>query len=135
MSTTYQTKRCPKCGKVFIDREYREIELEGIRKVDTRRVSPRTIVDTVMLGGVGIATVVNEVWGGIVFLIGAIYIFFDEYCGYNKRQEALKLETEMSRLRLENPKYAQALKENGFYVPEHYINKELDVDKVDCELE
>lgn len=37
-------KKCSFCGQYFKDDQYREIALEGIREVDTRHISPATVV-------------------------------------------------------------------------------------------
>ena len=34
---------CQKCGRQFIDKDYREIAVSGIRKTDTKKVSPNAI--------------------------------------------------------------------------------------------
>ena len=36
-------RHCSKCGKDFIDKDYREIAIDGIRNVDTQKLSGDTI--------------------------------------------------------------------------------------------
>lgn len=117
-------KVCNSCQKVFVDKEYREIAVEGIQEVDKARVSPATIVYSLFgcFLGIGVFVSVNQI-AGLVILGLSAWLFFDEWNGYEGRQERLVTLRKESEERLNNPVYAALLKKMGYDVPEKYLSQ------------
>jgi len=117
-------KQCLKCKNIFIDNEYREIAIDGIREVDTKVISPAGIFYSAMSAFMAICCFVSEYAPiGIFFLIGALYFSLSEILSYKRRQETLKKYAQESEKRLQNLQYAQLLKASGYYVPDKYLKK------------
>lgn len=114
-------KQCSKCKNIFIDNEYREIAIDGVRKVDTQRISPQALVYT----GISLLMAVIQfnagrmVWG-IVFLAIALY-FSREIFTYKSRQLKIEKLTQESEKRMQDLQYAQLLKGYGYNVPEKFL--------------
>ena len=134
-------RTCQRCGKQFIDKEYREIAIEGIREVDEHRISPATLFSALFF----IAFACALVWlffndlslfsSGRTFfsLIGAaisagigVFLVVSESNEYGERQEYLKQEKINSEKRMQNPQYINLLKELGYEISEKYLKKEYD---------
>lgn len=123
-------RTCEFCGEKFVDKEYREIALEGIHLVDTKKLSPSTIVYAVIAflmffscliaGGIYCAL-------GILVLVYSVWTIIKEYGEYEKRMEKLKQETIASEKRLKNPFYILMLKELGYEIPDNLLQKALRV--------
>ena len=128
-------RTCSICRKSFIDKDYREIAVSGIRSVDTQRVSTSTALLSIFPAlffaaglyccfSVGFSpSSVLITAGGAVVLAIVIWLMFSEARGYEQRQQYLKQESEQSEARLRNPEYALALKKLGYHVPEKYLIK------------
>lgn len=124
-------KTCKRCNKVFLDNHYREIAIYGVREVDLKKVSPHTIVYSLL----GLAVSLGCLFSGIsngedfhtivgcVFLVGSAYMFFSELLGYKKRMKWLEQERIESEERLANLSYAILLKNNGYPVPDRFLRK------------
>ena len=131
-------RRCQFCFQQFIDKDYREIAVSGIRKVDTMKVSVGTAllgVFPAMFFAVGIwllfvlpgnTTALVLTFGGAVAVAIAVWLCWSEAKGYAERQNFLRGETIHSEARLANPRYALALKQLGYRVPQKYLPKEGD---------
>ena len=117
-------KQCLKCKNIFIDSEYREIAIDGIREVDTKVISPAGIFYSVMSLFIAICSFAGGYSPiGIFFIIGALYLSLNEILSYKRRQEALKKYAQESEKRMQNLQYAQLLKTCGHYVPDKYLYK------------
>ena len=126
-------KRCPSCGGSFIDKDFREIAVSGIRPVDRRRFAPGTALLGVFpllftLCGLFVGftigfdtTALALTFGGLAVLACVVWLVYGEMKGYNSRQEYLREEARRSEERLSNPQYALALKEIGYKVPKKYL--------------
>ena len=126
-------QRCQLCGQQFIDKDYREIAVSGIRNVDTQHVS----VGTAILGVFPFLFMVSGLYigfsasfdtqtilitaGGALFFAGVLWLVVSEAKGYDERQKFLKKESARSEARLQNPQYAAELKRLGYHVPEKYL--------------
>jgi hypothetical protein len=118
-------RSCSRCGKIFVDKDYKEIALEGIRKIDKKRVSPGAIFFAI--GGCLViiaGAVIREPYmlgGGLIWVAIWGSIIVSEVLGHKKNLEYLEQETKRSNERLSNPTYAQALKNVGYHVPLQYL--------------
>ena len=116
-------RECNHCGNAFKDDEYREIAVEGIRKVDTSLVSPYSI----LFGILGVIIGIGSFRGGlsIGWALVVVFIFcfspLSDILSYRKRMEYFERERIASENRLRNPVYAHALKSMGYDVPEKYL--------------
>lgn len=128
---------CEKCGKHFIDKDYREIAVDGIRDVDKKKIAPGSIVLFLFCLLFFFVEVICFLKGEsiifdnerslaeliISFLVALcmLYLVINEYKSYNIRQEALKKERAASEERLRNYAYAAFLKQQGYDVPKKYL--------------
>lgn len=128
---------CERCGNTFIDNEYREIAVNGIRKADTKRIYPNSIARFIFfsffflvglyllyLDGLSDVPDTPTLWYLIItsiLLIVDIYFLIIEYREYDERQCYLAQERKESEERLSNIAYAHFLKEIGYDVPEKYL--------------
>ncbi len=115
-------KMCSKCQNIFIDDEYREIAIDGVRKADTQHISPAGL----LYSGISIFASISSfacqyTLGGIIFILIALYLSLRELLTYNIRQQMLKKLTQESEERMKNIQYAQLLKKYGYNVPEKYL--------------
>lgn len=113
---------CPHCKKVFLDREYHEIAIEGPQRADMVRVSPYGCVCCAFGVGMGII-----MFGAGLALVGCLFIglgaysYYSEASTYAERQQRVIREAEASEERLKNPAYAAILKRLGYPVPDRYL--------------
>ena len=131
---------CKKCGKLFIDKDYREIAVSGIRKTDTKKVSPFSIyifsASLIAFIGVLVFFVMEGTFSiGILlavtfFLSCSIYNIVTEYKEYDLRQEFLREEKRKSETRLSNYQYASFLKQIGYDVPPKYLVPPTDLTNI-----
>ncbi len=127
-------QKCPSCGEVFIDRDYHEIAIDGIRKVDTKHISGGTLFHSSLSFVFGTFLLIASIYSGSIgyslVSIGVIalgaYELWDEYRGYDERQEWLQRETQESERRMKNPHYALQLKALGYDVPDCYLRRVSD---------
>ena len=126
-------RKCSLCGNTFIDKDYREIAVSGIRNVDTQRFS----FGAAALGIFPSLFMVIGLWlgfssgfdtrsilfscGGALFVSVVVWLVLSEVKGYDERQKFLKEESARSEARLQNPQYAAELKRIGYRVPEKYL--------------
>ena len=129
-------RTCESCGKNFIDKDYIEIAIDGIRKVDKKRCSPSTLIGAILFCGIFVFTLsgnslstsdgppgMDEIIFFGLLAAGSLYLLISEIRGFKERQRFLAEETIASENRLKNREYAYFLKELGYYVPEKYLNK------------
>ena len=130
---------CEKCRKPFVDKDYREIAIDGPRDSDTKKIYPYTIficvfslifsIPVLVLFSMGAyGTIENDdLWlllAAVIFLSWAIYSVIRDIKSYEKRQEYLKKEKAASEERLSNYNYARFLKDIGYDVPQKYLDKQ-----------
>ena len=115
-------KTCKSCGSSFLDDEYREIAVEGVRDVDTRHISPFGIFAACF----GIAIFLFGLYvgaGKTAAMIMALCCLdpLAELLSYKQRTKQLEAERQASEERLKDPAYALALKKAGYPVPNRYL--------------
>ena len=119
---------CHHCGKSFIDKDFREIGVEGIRKIDKIPITPSSLIIIIIFVIFGIiATSLgidendsDEIKNGLfLFAIGVI-ILIVEIIKYYKRKKFFAEEEIASQKRLSDPEYAIALMQLGYNVPNEY---------------
>lgn len=118
-------RKCINCGNMFLDDEYREIAIDGIRGVDTMRISPATILLSCFAVIMGISTIWS--WNeliGIVILGTGIFFFVDEWTEYENRQKKLEIQIQESEERMKSAAYAFVLKKLGYDVPDRFLDPE-----------
>lgn len=134
-------KTCPKCQTVFLDKEYKEIAIEGF---EYRRLGPLTYI----IGGIGTWLGISICISGgvasglIVSTISAGSVVYT-VLWHRKRRKFLVGETIRSVERMRDPEYAAVLKEYGYSVPDKYLtySEAPDItpsvkkifDRMDCE--
>lgn len=128
-------RKCVSCQKSFIDKDYVEIELNGVRNVDSKRISPQTKAIAVF-GGFMVALALFLIvgapkndppitaWACLIFCIAVpAFLIYVDLSSYSQRQKEIKQEAKLSKERLSDPLYAKALKELGYHVPDKYLNQ------------
>lgn len=121
-------KVCPSCGHEFIDRDYREIALEGIPNMsDYKRFAPGTILYTILSCGLALFTYYIEfrILPVIFLLLGCI-ITGSDLVTYQKRQNHLKKEILASQTRMKDPSYARKLASYGYTVPPEFLKEGIE---------
>lgn len=137
---------CEKCGKHFVDKDYREIAVDGIRDVDKKKIAPGSIVlflfwllfffAEVMLFLNGQSIIFDNKRSFaelIIVLLIALFLLYQiisNYKAYNIRQEILEKERLASESRLQNYQYALFLKQLGYSVPKKYLDPNKAVDRM-----
>ena len=137
---------CKKCSNVFIDKDIREMALEGDAPVNTRKFS---FIDIMMLifGVLFIYCAFDSasdmfylfIGGGIFFFFGGLYLLITDIKSFDKRRQDIYQEFLESSQRLSNPEYLQALKSIGVYLPPKYSDylsksKESQKDDFSCNI-
>ena len=116
---------CPHCGKLFIDKDIQELAITGPRRQDTAIVgqaSLRLALMGVVLGALPLIGRLN-VLAYIAFGVALVTVGADAAL-YPTRQKKLEAERLASEKRLSDPRYARALKNAGYDIPERYLTKE-----------
>lgn len=125
-------RQCATCGKQFLDKDYREIAIDGVRPVDLKRVTTGTIILSVLGFLFGLLLVycyfgeTPSVWylvGAAISIFISGYLVIGEIAGYSKRQAYLEMERKRSEIRLRDPDYVYALRKLGYYVPDSLLRK------------
>ena len=107
-------KQCGCCKKLFLDRAYREIAVEGIWEQDMVRVSPSTWVYSAIGVFAGITAFSHSILLAAILIGASIYMVLQELLTYDKRQKKLEDERRASEERLKNPACAALLKRLGY---------------------
>lgn len=130
-------RQCKKCGFTYLDKRYHEIETDGCEP-DALSVKRSAIVSAAGLAAavLGAAITAAEIHLSgkyhlsmvFIALIGLALVIFGIVDAVRiktglKAKKLEKLRTE-SEERLKNREYAQLLKENGYNVPEKYLNEQ-----------
>ena len=127
-------RTCKRCGKIFIDKDYHEIAVEGItwatrqhlkNKVSNSSIAGLIISLFIFLGGIlnnasEYASIL--LWGGGLLGALSIWCIIDDIKKYHSFVEDIEKEKAASRARLSVPAYASALKELGYDVPMKYLD-------------
>lgn len=120
---------CSRCGKVFIDKMYKEIAVDGYNEYFLMKVQPFSIfaivigIILILVDVLGIKVYLAAVIGGI-FLIAGIYFVISDIRDHEKRIAEYKKLKKESEDRLSDPEYAKALKELGYNVPSKYLDNQ-----------
>ena len=129
--------RCGSCSQAYLDRRFTEIEAEGARAED---LTTSTGIKAMILGLAAIAVcgsftlytvkvrdyyslkmVVCIILGAVVFIAGLVDMIQVKSGARSKKLDKYRQE---SRMRLQDPDYAQALVELGYDVPLEYRKRE-----------
>lgn len=128
--------KCKVCGTASFDKDYREIEADGVRKVDIARLSIVTLfwaLPFLLFGGLRIVKTFMKISGEdltnyilvLVLSLAAIcfgaWLIVKDIRSYEKRREIYEKEKFASESRLNNLDYAISLTKLGYNVPEKYL--------------
>ena len=128
---------CRRCKKMFLDKRYHEIAVEGLRSEDTAfrstaaKLAPFICLAMIALGVVTLLTydgsrmkirILGPLLGvlGLIGLIPSIRALTKS--GHAKAMAALDEKRRESEQRLRNPTYAAALADLGYAVPAVYLS-------------
>ena len=125
---------CPKCGKRYVDKAYREIAVDGFLDSD-KKSEPDTYLAWVCLG-IGVAAfclmfLLIKTTGSLHYIFPTVGVlaFYGSHFEFKRnrkiasgerKEELEELERE-SRQRLLNPAYASTLARLGYAVPDEYL--------------
>ena len=113
-------KTCPKCQTVFLDREYKEMMVEGFKY---KKLGPLVYIIGAIgaLWGISACISGDDVSSGLI--VSAISVGSVPFAvlWHKRRLKFLAKEAARSLERMRNPKYAAALKEYGYSVPDEYL--------------
>jgi len=119
---------CPKCSKIYVDKTFHEIEIEGIRECDVS-----TKGSAGLMVGSAIAAIVSLLLFSFISHLGLIVVFLFSVIAFvytivdaikiksGKAKAELEAERQKSIQRLQNKEYAHAMKQLGYNVPEKYL--------------
>ena len=124
---------CEKCGKLFIDKDRKEIAIEGITKEDIPVHSGNTIAAVMFLSIFEPVVLYYLFYDGIdqywwlsivltLFLIFSWLQYYAEKASYSTRLKEFEIAKMESEGRVSNVHYAMLLKNLGYDVPEKYLN-------------
>ena len=116
---------CPHCGKLFVDKDRQELAITGPRKQDLAVIGPaslRLALMGVVLGALLLLGKLN-VFAWIAFGVALATLIADAAL-YPTRRKKLEVERQASEKRLSDPRYAQALKNAGYDIPQRYLTRE-----------
>ena len=125
-------RQCPKCARRYVDRNYHEIEIEGIRESDLSAKSSLglALLSLVICAGCAAAVIfwpfrripAAFIIGAALFGIGFFVMIGDALkILTGKRKKALEIEHQQSINRLSEREYALQLQKLGYQVPEKYL--------------
>ena len=116
---------CPHCGKLFIDKDRQELAITGPRKQDMAVVGPASLRLSLMGVVLGALLLIGKLYALAYIAFGvALATLVADAALYPTRQKKLEAERLASEKRLGDPKYAKALKNAGYAIPERYLEKE-----------
>lgn len=131
---TYGSKlvSCSRCGRSFLDKDKREIALEGIRFGDDMILPPFDLITGIVLAAFGAIFflggmrsggmyLILTVLGAGMFIIGILIPIVDVRT-YKERLEKLDNERKASERRLQSRSYVNALIQNGLAVSPDKVN-------------
>ena len=132
-------RQCAKCAQVYVDRNYHEIEIEGIRAEDLSAKKSLGLTLFCLIGlvvciggwillsnssGFIVKSPAPFIVGILLFGIGFIAMIGDTLkilTGAKKKQ--LEKEREASAQRLSDRAYVQKLQKLGYEIPEKYLQE------------
>lgn len=114
--------QCNRCKQFFKDDDFREIAVDGIRKLDKMVVSPAGVVYGLLGLLIGISAIIGtgSAFGALI-IIGGLITPIMEIATYKRRMEDLEKETIASGERLKVPEYAVVLDKMGYRVPKEFL--------------
>ena len=123
-------RRCNKCGSTFIDKDYKEIAIEGYNETFIAKVQPFSII-SLIIGFILIIAAIFLFAGdsrailfyilGGLFFVGGIWFIIGDIKDHEKRIEEYERLKKASEDRLSNTEYAKLLDELGYSVPAKYL--------------
>jgi len=124
-------RTCPDCKKTYYDKEYREIAVSGVARMDRWAVTPNTVRVCGIPLLLGVLVLVYMIGSArfdvfqslfvLMFIGFPAVIFSREIRNRPRRLAYLEQETAASRRRLSDPSYARMLKDLGYKVPAQYL--------------
>jgi len=130
-------QQCPRCGEVYLDKNYCEIAIIGLQEIDKGKFSLNYILFLFLscfaiVGGIiGISMGYDDnsmyylfIILGSIMSIFNIWMIVSEVKDHKNRIELLEKEAVESEKRLKNYEYAAFLESIGYDVPEKYLLKE-----------
>lgn len=126
-------RSCPKCGRQYLDKNYHEIEIDGIQKTDISNkgaaglligsLAAAVIFGVLFIfflsrGRLHFGTLIATVISLLIFIFGLVDAIKIKS---GSKQKELEKEHQQSILRLQNKEYAHTLKKLGYQVPEKYL--------------
>ncbi len=119
-------RTCPQCRKSFVDKDYREIAIDGIKPEDKYHITPGSVIIYGFLVFIGISCCVSyRQFAGLILVGIGTACLINEYLGYDKRQKSLEEERAASEKRLQVLPYALLLKKIGYQVPDQYLVQKI----------
>jgi hypothetical protein len=132
-------RECPSCKRLYIDRSYREIAVDGFKEADLEQKSGLGYIVLSLLlallstgmfflncfGGFG-----NRVYFAIPVMAVIMWYWFAESLGTlidvrtGKKQKELEKLRQESEERMRNRSYADVLVQHGYNVPQKYLGAE-----------
>ena len=129
-------RECPSCKRLYIDRSYREIAVDGFKEADLEQKSGLGYIVLSLLlallstgmfflncfGGFG-----NRVYFAIPVMAVTMWYWFAESLGTlidvrtGKKQKELEKLRQESEERMQNRSYADMLVQLGYRVPQQYL--------------
>lgn len=130
---------CRRCGKYYVDKDFKEIAISGIRKIDTMRITPFSIIASLLFTPLFVSSIYMQFYQPDnmslfalitfgAFDIFAFYSIYNDCSSFKERQKYLIDEQHRSIARLKNPSYALTLKNLGYDVPKQYLYSDNNVE-------
>ena len=116
-------RTCYSCGMPYFDDFYKEIELEGIKPSMLWVLGPWAILSLCFFFFFLVLYSIDSFDGYLFALIVLLVAPIIDLVTYRARKKELLNEAELSRLRLTDKAYAEALRKFGCYVPNHYLEE------------
>lgn len=113
-------RACSHCGKIFIDRRYREIAITGVDNIDKRRFSLEMLISAV-LGAIFaysgfLHSNIYAIAGGLVATVVFTGMVAYDASTFQSRQTYIQQQTTESFKRMSDPNYLETLDFYGFNV-------------------
>ncbi len=131
-------KLCPHCRQFYVDKQYHEIAIEGVRAEDKKRLTFLQVLQIlaaasligiflrIMATGATIADVGPALFTPIFFAVILLISPAVSIVGYKERLNNFAKEAELSEKRLQDINYAKTLMNLGYPVPTKYLGIRTD---------
>ena len=131
-------KLCPYCRQFYVDKQYHEIAIEGVRAEDKKRLTLLHVLQIfaavaligfflwVLTTGATIADVGPALFTPIFFAVILRISPAVSIVGYKERLNNFAKEAELSEKRLQDINYAKTLMNLGYPVPTKYLGIRTD---------